>query len=132
MLQKLGRLSQAKLNEELHAGDADMLFEKVHKMSSAVATNISQMINCQLLLIMKVDVINNGPDLLFFAVAFQRLRFGDNITIFKKQIKELVELGLYLKFKVVLAMIASFHGLNQTGTDVLIALVMGFDNVNKV
>lgn len=45
MLQKLGRLSQAKLNEELHAGDTDMLFEKVHKMSSAVATNISQMIN---------------------------------------------------------------------------------------
>ena len=30
MLQKLGRLSQAKLNEELHAGDANMFFEKVH------------------------------------------------------------------------------------------------------
>ena len=81
---------------------------------------------------MKVDVINNCPDLLFFAVAFQRLRFGDNITIFKKQIKELVKLGLYLKFKVVLAMIASLHGLNQTGTDGLIALVMGFNHVNKV
>lgn len=132
MLQKLGRLSQAKLNEELHAGDTDMLFEKVHKMSSAVAANISQMINCQLLLIMKTDVINNISDLLFFSVAFQGLRFGDNITIFKKQIKELVELSLYLKFKVVLAMIASLHGLNQTGTDGLIALVMGFDHVNKV
>ena len=45
MLQKLGRLSQSKLNEELHAGDANLLFEKVNKMSIAVAANISQMIN---------------------------------------------------------------------------------------
>lgn len=81
---------------------------------------------------MKVDVINDGPNFLFFAVAFQGLRFGDNITIFKKQIKELVKLGLYLKFKVALAMIASLHGFNQTGTDGFISLVMGFDHVNKV
>ena len=72
MLQKFGRLSQAKLNEELHAGDADMLFEKVHKMSSAVATNISQMINCQLLLIMKTDVINNISDLIVYLKFFDK------------------------------------------------------------
>jgi len=57
---------------------------------------------------------------------------GLDIVILKEQVEELVKLGLYLKFKVVLAMIASLHGLNQTGTDGLIALVMGFDHVNKV
>ena len=76
-----------------------MFFEKVHKVSSAVATNISQMINCQLLLIMKADVINNIPDLLFLTIAFQRLRFGDNITIFKKQIKELYGINIVKEVK---------------------------------
>ena len=70
VLQEFGCLAQAELDQVLNAGNAQMLLEEVHEMGGAVATNASQLVNIQVFLVVSIDVVNDGANFFFLAVAF--------------------------------------------------------------
>lgn len=70
VLQEFGCLAQAELNQVLNAGNAEMLLEEVHEMGGAVATDASQLVNIQVFLVVGIDVVDDGANLFFLAVAF--------------------------------------------------------------
>ena len=70
MLQEFGRLAQAELDQVLYAGNAQMLLEEVHEMGGTVAADASQLVNIQVFLVMGIDVVNDGANLFFLAIAF--------------------------------------------------------------
>ena len=47
-----------------------MLLEKVHEMGGAVATDASQLVNIQIFLVVGIDVVDDGANFFFLAVAF--------------------------------------------------------------
>ena len=70
VLQEFGRLAQAELDQVLNAGNAQMLLEEVHEMGGAVAANASQLVNVQVFLVVSIDVVDDGADFFFLAIAF--------------------------------------------------------------
>ena len=47
-----------------------MLLEEVHEMGGAVAANASQLVNVQVFLVVSIDVVDDGADFFFLAIAF--------------------------------------------------------------
>lgn len=47
-----------------------MLLEEVHEMGGAVAADASQLVNIQVFLVMGIDVVDDGANLFFLAIAF--------------------------------------------------------------
>ena len=109
MLEELGSLAQAKLNQVLNAGNAQMFFEEIHEVRGTVAADARQLINREFFLIMFIDVVDDGADFLFLAVALGRQLLGNDIVVLKEQVEEMVELGFELKFIVFLLTITCFH-----------------------
>ena len=70
VLQEFGRLAQAELDQVLNAGNAQMLLEEVHEMVGTVAANAGQLVNIQVFLVMGIDVVDDGANLFFLAIAF--------------------------------------------------------------
>ena len=70
VLQEFGCLTQSELDQVLNAGNAQMLLEEVHEMGGAVAANASQLVNVQVFLVVSIDVVDDGANLFFLAVAF--------------------------------------------------------------
>lgn len=70
VLQEFGCLAKAELDQVLNAGNAQMLLEEVHEMGRAVAANASQLVNIQVFLVVGIDVVDDGANLFFLAIAF--------------------------------------------------------------
>ena len=47
-----------------------MFFKEIHEMRIAVTTNFGKLVNSDLFLIMSADIVNNGTDFFFLAIAF--------------------------------------------------------------
>lgn len=132
MLEELSSLAQAKLDQVFDTGDAQVLLEKVHEVGGAVAADSGQLVDGQLLLVVLTDIVDDGADLFFLAVALRRQLLGDHIAVSKEQVEELVELGLELEFIVFLLVIAGLHGVQQAGPDLLVARIVWLDDMDEV
>lgn len=72
MLEELGSLAQEKLNQIFNARNTQMFFEEIHEVRRTVAADARQLINREFFLIMLIDIVDDGADFLFLAVALGR------------------------------------------------------------
>ena len=72
MLEELGSLAQAELNQIFNARNAQMFFEEIHEVRRTVAADARQLINREFFLIMLIDIVDDRSNFLFLAVALGR------------------------------------------------------------
>lgn len=81
---------EADANDEVHAGDAGMLFEKGHEMWLAVAHKEGKFFNGEVLIVMLVDVVDDFANFGIFSVDIVGDFFMD-MAVQKEEIDKLMQ-----------------------------------------